>query len=126
MGGNILKTQFYKEKGYEFNIKRQCKSLSISCNKFIESINNNDLNLAKVSFNLIIDGCKNIRTTIPPVKYKEIHKQIRKVCSILMKLYRNMFCRFIDEIWTEEYKDRLYQASELLKVPLNEIESMII
>ena len=81
-----MKTQYYKEKGYEFDIKRQCKALSISCNKFIEAINNRDINLAKMSFGLIISGCKNIRTTIPPIKYKEIHKKMRKACTILMKL----------------------------------------
>lgn len=119
-----MKTQYYKEKGYEFDIKRQCKALSISCNRFIDAVNSRDINLAKMSFGLIISGCKNIRTTIPPIKYKEIHKKMRKACTILIKLYRNIFSRFIDEIWTQEYKNKLYEVSTLLEGPLREIELM--
>ncbi|MFL0198683.1 hypothetical protein ACJDU8_24465 [Clostridium sp. WILCCON 0269] len=116
-----MKNQFYKEKEYEFNITRECKTLCISCNKFIESIDSSSLELMNTSFNLIINSCKNIRKTRAPLKYAQIHKDIKRICNVLMKIYRNIFHRFIDEVWTNKYKYKISEAIELLKVPLGKI-----
>lgn len=120
-GGTILKNQFYKEKEYEFNITRECKTLFISCNRFVESIDSSNLDLMNTSFNLIINSCKNIRKTKAPLKYTQIHKDIKRICNVLMKIYRNIFHIFIDEIWTNKYKYKISEATELLKIPLNKI-----
>lgn len=117
-----MKNQFYKEKEYEFNITRECKTLFISCNRFVESIDSSNLDLMNTSFNLIINSCKNIRKTKAPLKYTQIHKDIKRICNVLMKIYRDIFHRFIDEVWTNKYKIKIYEVVELLKVPLNKIE----
>lgn len=67
----FLRGQYYKEKGCEFCIKRECKALSVSCNKFIEAINNRDINLVKMSFEIMTSECKNTRITVLPIKYQK-------------------------------------------------------
>jgi hypothetical protein len=118
----FLGAQYYKEKLYEFNINRECKAIYMGCDKFVEAINDKNLSSARMFLEMIINSCKYIRTTKPPVKYREIHKQMKKICNNLMKLYRDIFSIFIDRVWTKEYEDKLYQDGELLKSQLNQLE----
>lgn len=119
-----MRSQFYKEKAYEFNVVRECKILSISCKKFIKAIDNTDLELMSTSFNFIVSSCKQIRRIKAPLKYVQIHKEIRRVCNLLMKIYRNIFHRFIGEIWVNKYNEKISEAAELLKIPLSKIENV--
>ncbi|ADK13144.1 MULTISPECIES: hypothetical protein [Clostridium] len=119
-----MKNQLYKEKAYEFNIVRECEILSISCKKIMKAIDNTDLELMSTSFNFIVSSCNQIRRTKAPLKYVQIYKDIRRVCNLLMKIYHNIFHRFIDEIWVNKYNEKISEVAELLKIPLSKIENV--